>query len=188
MDKKIKRFFFSNFTLIILVGLYLIYNVFAFLGEHIIGKIDVQWSLFLRGSTVILDLIIILTGIFTWLQIYLRKKIKKIRILGKERMMVILYLADTIAISIFFFFPYVARLLALLRFEKITNISFWIDFILGGLVVLFLAAVIKKITKKFNKFGKKIQKKKGFQKKRWYALPSIQGRAFFKFFYLNTLK
>ncbi len=165
MSEKIKKIFFSNFVLIILASLYIIYSIFAFFGEYIIGKIDLQWSLFLRGSTIILDFVIILTGIFTWLQVYLRKKIKRVRILEKKRLVVVLYIADTVAIMVMFFLPYVVRLFALLRFDKITNFSFWIEFSLGAFVVIFIAFFVKKISRRFKRWGQKIREKNGFKRK-----------------------
>jgi hypothetical protein len=120
---------------------------------------DMWWSLFLRGSTVVLDLTIITSGIFVWLQIKLRKKVKKIKMLGRKRLIVVLYIADTIAMIIAFLFPYIARLFLLLRFKKITNISFIINSIIGIIAVVLIAFLLKKITKRITQWSKKIQKK-----------------------------
>lgn len=165
MSKKIKKIFLSNFALIILASFYIIFSTFSFFGEYIIGKIDLEWSLFLRGSTIILDVIIILTGIFTWLQMHLRKKMKRLKILENRRLVIVLYIADTTALLILFFLPYVVRLLALLEFDKITSSSFWIDALLGCFIVVFLAFFIKKIMKSFKRWGQKIQRENGYYKK-----------------------
>lgn len=165
MKEEIKKIFFSKFVLIVLASFYVIYSIFSWLGEYFIGKIDLQWSLFLRGSTIILDVAILVTGVFTWLQVHLRKKVKRLKILEKERITVMLYIADTIAILVVFFFPYVTRLFVLLKLNKITTTSFWIDAILASLIVFILAAFFKKISRKFNKWGRKLRIKNGYHKK-----------------------
>ena len=161
MNEKIKKMLFSNLVLIILASLYVMYNIFAFFGEYLIGKIDIQWSLALRGSTVIIDIVLIVTGFFTLVQVRLRKRLKRLKVLEKERITVLLYIADTVAILCVFFFSYVVRLFVLLHFDKITTSGFWINSLLGILVVFLLAANFKKITRKIKKWGKRLKEKHG---------------------------
>lgn len=157
MKEKIKNFFFSRFALIALIILYIIFSGISFLAEYFIGKTDLEYTTILRITTIILDIFIIGAGIFTWIQVRIRKRFRTMYIFQK-RMILILYLADTLAIFIIFFLPYVARLLLLFFNEKISYYSLIIDMSMGIAVVITIGFLIKKILRKIKKFGKNLKK------------------------------
>lgn len=161
MKERLKRFFFSRFTLIALAALYVLFAGVSFMGEYFIGKTDLEYTAFLRITTLILDVIIIGAGIFTWIQVRLRKRIKKL--VFRKRMTLILYLADTLAIFLLFFLPYVTRLLVLFFGHKISYYSLLIDTFMGIAVVITIGFLIKKVLRKIKRFGKRFKKR--FKKK-----------------------
>ncbi len=168
MKQKIKDFFFSKFSLIILSILYIIFSGIAFVGECLIGKTDIQYTLFLRITTIIIDVIIISTGIFTWMQMKLRKKLKTLHPI-RRRITLVLYIADTLAIFLIFFVPYITRLLVLFFENKISAYSFATNSLMGISVVVVIGFLIKRILRRIKKYGNKINKLSWYIREFFYS-------------------
>ena len=158
IKNKMKKFFFSKFTLIILSLLYIIFSIISFLAEYFIGHTDPEYAAILRITTLILDIIIIGAGILTWMQIFLRKKIRRLSVL-RNNIIMILYLADTIAIITIFLIPYIGRLLLLFFNQKISYNTLFINTIMSIVVVFAIGFFIKRISIKIKKYGKRLKSK-----------------------------
>jgi hypothetical protein len=117
-----------------------------------------EWSIILKGSNVIIDIILVTTGVFTALQIWLRKKIKKWSILRK-RMIIILYLADTLSLILVFFSLYALRLAGMFWGKQMTLYSFKINILMSISAIVILGYALKFLLQKLKKTGKKMKKK-----------------------------
>lgn len=161
--KAIKNFFFSKSAIIILI---IVYAIIAFVS----GVIE-YWNgasigavLFLRGGTVIIDVLIIGLGVYAFTRKWLNKKFLE-KEFFKKRLFWLAYIAETLAIFLLFYLPYVGRALYLLiDGEKIgitlSSHAFIINITLGFIFVLLLGARMKKILGKLEQRTKQ----NGFEK------------------------
>jgi hypothetical protein len=154
---RFKKFFFSNFVLIVLITLYTISSGFSLLAEHFIGKTSLEYAGWLRVTNVFIDIMLLATGLLTILQIWLRKKVKKWGF--STSIIAILYVADTLALTIMFFFPYELRLAYLLWIKKISIYTFKMNTYMSIGAVIAFGFLLNFLLKKFKKTGKRIEKK-----------------------------
>ena len=171
MKNKVKTFIFTRFTFIVAGSAYILTQGFAFLTEIFGGNTDISVSLFLRGSTVLIDLLLILPSVFailmtifrkkiiksniiTWVMVVLRKKTKK-TFWARRSIMMRLYVADTTALLFLFYLPYVIRLIVCLRMGKMNQSTFFLNLIIGIVSLLVLGFFGKRIIKRLNRIGRK---------------------------------
>lgn len=138
---------------------YIIFSILSFFGEALVAHIRYDYSLFLRITALLLDIIFILTGVLTLLQVYLRNKLRKQRIFQKRNRLII-YLSDTMSLMILFFALYIVRLVFLYYLGKIPIISVYIGGSTAlGIVILFGAVfnnALRRLKMRFKKvFSKK---------------------------------
>ena len=171
MKNKLKTFLFTRFTLIVAGSAYVVSQVFAFLTEILAGHTSVLTSLFLRGSTILLDLLLIIPAVLALVMTIFRKKIIKSNIitvvmvwlrkrsrrnfLAKKSVMTKLYFADTTALICLFYLPYVLRLWIALRIGMVSRTTFWVNIFIGLGSLLVLGFFGKRIIKKLNRTGRK---------------------------------
>ncbi len=140
-EKSLERFFFSRVVSFVLIGLFLVFNSISFLSEWLIAGTDWRWSLVLRGSTIILDSVFILTW-FNKARTHSTNKLKEKK-LDKKRLFIWLLIADTVWIIVFIFSFYVLKLFVLFQLDKINKRTFIINFWLGLITAILLGAILK---------------------------------------------
>lgn len=137
-------------VLIILAFLYFCLNIVSFFVEAVIAGMQYDMALFLRITTLILDVTFIVTGLLTGFQVLARKKLRRNKFFAKKPRL-ITYVADTISILIFFFSLYYVRIELLFQLDRITHKSFVIGFWISFITALFFGALLKSIIKKIKK-------------------------------------
>lgn len=152
--KKIKNLFFSKLALIFLVVLYLIAAFVSGAVEYLNGS-SFKVVLFLRGGTMVLDAFIIGLGGYAFTRKWLNKKFEQ-KAFFRKRLFWLAYIAETLAIFLLFYLPYVVRSLYLLLDGKtigmaLSGSAFRTNLVLGFLVVIILGAWMKKIMGKLTK-------------------------------------
>lgn len=152
-----KKFFFSKGAIISLIILYLFFAFVSGFVEYLNGA-EIKAVLFLRGGTIILDSLLIGLGFYAFVRKWLNKKFLA-REFFKRRLFLLAYIAETLAIFLLFYLPYVARSWYLVVDGKtigmpLSQKSFIINIILGFIVVIALGAWMKKIIRKLKKGSK----------------------------------
>lgn len=173
--KELKIYFYTRFSLIIAGGSYLLSQFVAFMIEYHVSNASIWSVLFLRGSTLLLDMLVILPGVLAILMTIFRKKITKSNIItvvmvwfrksgrksliSKKSTLLTLYIADTFGLFMVFYLPYIIRLFVLYELGNIQKTTFVINMIIGVASLLFLGFWGKRIIKNLNRFGRKRLKK-----------------------------
>ncbi|MFA7298032.1 MAG: hypothetical protein WC010_00075 [Candidatus Absconditabacterales bacterium] len=163
MIQKIKKFLFSKSAIITLFAIYLIIAVGLGTLEYLNGA-SIRAVLFLRGGAIILDFAIVGLGVYTFTRKWLDKKFLK-KDYFRKRLFWLAYIAETLAIFILFYVPYVGRALYLvIDGEKIGMSLSWhafiINLILGFVFMIVLGAKMKKIIGNLEEKTKKNTTKK----------------------------
>lgn len=153
---KFVNFFFSQFAWFVLAGIYLISAGISFCVEYFVGGTDFWSTIFLRGSTVILDILFIGLGIYAITKRWLKKRFLR-REIFRKNIFWVFYLAETLAIFLLFYIPYVIRVIYLFFDNKISTKTLLIDLGIGIFAVIVLGYFIKKFIGRLKKMGKKFQ-------------------------------
>jgi len=151
--RKVKNFFFSRLAIILLVFVYIITAIGSGCIEYFNGA-SIEAVLFLRGGTILLDTLVIGLGIYTFTRKWLNKKFLE-REFFRKRLFWLAYIAETLAIFLNFYLPYVGRLLYLVLDGKQIGIplsmsAFIINLVLGFIFTIVLGAKMKKILGKLQ--------------------------------------
>lgn len=176
--KKIKILFYAKFSLIIAIASYILSHIVSFVNEYFIEQISLSDTLFLRGSTIILDAIVLLptigaivmlffnkklaTNLLTVGMMWTRKFVKKKSLHKRKHKKSVeraLYVADTLGLFFIFSLPYFIRLIFLYYVGRINEDALWKGLIIGIVMLLVLGSFGKKIMKSLDKFGRKRLKK-----------------------------
>ena len=153
---KLRNFFFSKFAWIVAIAVYSLSIIGSFLMEHYVGGTDIRSTLFLRITTIVLDVAFIASGFYALTKRWLKKRFLR-RELFRRNLFWVLYLAETLAIFLLFYIPYVVRILYLFFENKITIQTLIINLSIGIFAVVVLGYFINKIIKRLKKMGKKFQ-------------------------------
>ena len=156
MKKKITNFFFSKFAWIVAIAVYSLSIIVSFVMEHYVGGADIGSTLFLRITTIVLDVAFIASGFYALTKRWLKKRFLR-REIFRRNLFWVLYLAETMAIFLLFYIPYVVRVLYLFLEDKISLQTLIINLTIGIVAVIVLGYFIKKIIKRLKKMGKRIQ-------------------------------
>jgi amino acid transporter len=161
--KKVKNFFFSQGAIISLIVLYVIAALVSGIVEYLNGA-SIRAVIFLRGGTVVLDALLIGLGVYALTRKWLNEKFLE-KEFFKKRLFWLAYIAETLAIFLLFYLPYVGRSVFLLFDGEKIGMSlslraFIINLTLGFIFVIVLGAKMKKIIGKL----KERANKNGFDK------------------------
>lgn len=146
--KTIKKFFFSRSAIILLIAIYLIVACISGAIEYLNGA-SICAVLFLRGGTVLIDVLLVALGVYTFTRKWLNKKFLEKEFFRKN-LFWLAYIAETLAIFFLFYLPYVGRSLFLVVEGKTIGMplsmhAFIINLILGFVFMIALGAKMKKI-------------------------------------------
>ena len=123
------------------LSILVVLNVLAFLGEVFFAKIDWEYALILRGSTIAIDGIFV--GSYTYIRLRLRRRLRHKLVYHAT-----IYLSDTIAVLLIFYSLYVLRLVIFLHLHWIEKNSFIVDSAGGLLVAILFGWLLAYLTKK----------------------------------------
>lgn len=162
--KTIKNFFFSKLAIILLIFIYLVTAILSGSIEYFNGA-SFKAVLFLRGGTIMLDALIISLGLYTVTRKWLNKKFLE-REFFRKRLFWLAYIAETLAIFLLFYVPYVGRSFYLVLEGETIGMplsvkAFVVNTILGFVFMIVLGAKMKQI---LGKLEKKTEQN-GFEKK-----------------------
>lgn len=127
----------------------------AFFGEVFVAKVDWEYALILRLSTIAIDGLFV--GLYTYIRLRLRKKLRH-----KLANNATIYLSDTIAVLLIFYSLYLLRLVLFLYLDFISKESFILNTVGGLLVAVLFGWLLAYITKKSKKHLKR------YKKEWWY--------------------
>lgn len=162
--KKVKNFFFSKLAIILLIFIYAATAILSGCIEYLNGA-SLKAVLFLRGGTILLDAVIIGLGLYTFTRKWLNKRFLE-REFFRKRLFWLAYIAETLAIFLLFYVPYVGRSFYLVLEGETIGMplsvkAFMVNIILGFLFMIVLGAKMKQI---LGKLEKKTEQN-GFEKK-----------------------
>ncbi len=147
--KKQKKF--NPKVLLILALLYFVFSIFSFLVEMKIAGMKYDIALFMRITALILDIFFIISGLLTRLQATLRNRLRKINVFAKNPRLII-WIADTTAIMVFFFILYYVRLEVCFQMGLMTKKSFIIGLLLSLGINFVFGGLFQKIIKMIKRF------------------------------------
>lgn len=176
--EKIKLFLISYLSIIFVLSIFLVLNVFSFFIEHFLGKIDIETAWKVRLLSIGFELLVVGTGFLMKAQIWLRKRRFLNNVLDSFKVESLVWryrLIDIIAVFVCIYLAYVGRLLYFFFDGSITFQSLILGSVLG-LIGVFLFGYVKRVVR----YGK--QKIHKYHNNRKWSSACIYQAGLFLFF------